>query len=872
MTTYGLTPQGFVICRQDDIKTALQAAFVDAFGATTSTSDETVFGQLIGIFSEREALIWEALEDTVAQSTIQGAEGVYVDNLLALVGLARQGASPTRTNPTPATQADGRVLYGLVLFGTPGTVVPAGATLQTTTQPTATFALDAPVTIAPPANALQRIFFSNTPDAGTFALKLVAPSGDALTTGAIPYAATAQSTQILFSSAPSSGSYVLSVGQAATAALAFSAAAAQVQAAIQALSGYATAGVQGNVAQGFVVTWPQGPIPPVQVNGTALTFSSVPVSGAFTLSLNGNQTAPLDTTTQAPQMQAAIQALPGFARVGVTGSFASGFQFHWGFTAPPTVAVSANTTGVTATVGPLCTLNVAPTILNPVQAYINGLVDSGASSGPPSLPFTDATVTSPTAGQLALAFGANTPSPGQPASGAQAQATLVVAANSLAQSGSATNLAVVVAVMGAPAQGLGSATCNATGPTIVPAGALSVIGSSQTGWTGVTNQLDCLSGRALETDTEAMARRNSSLSAKGTGPLAATVQAVEAVPDVSAVLSFQNTSGAALQRLVFQTTPTSGSFALGYGGQVTQALPYNATAAQVQSALAALKGLSALQVSGSAAYGYTVDFNGSFGGQAAQALFIASDTTGAQLGVTFGRPPKSIELVVEGGEDTAIAQAILSAAPGGIATYGAPASVTTAAPQAGSTALPCASVAGLSIGLAALGQGIAPGSVIVGLSGNVATLSLPALSTLSGVQVTFNHTVFLNDAAGNPQQVSFSRPQQVAIYVSIALVTDLYLTPGDASSGRNPNAKFDPATVSNIQSDIIAIGNGTPIGGLIVARGTNGLVGAFNGVAGIVDYTLAFGAEAQPTNTQSLQLQAEQAPLFSSFTTNVSYT
>jgi len=868
MSSFGLTPQGFQTMRQADILAALQAAFQAQVGNTINLAPESLYGQICGIMSEREALIWEKLEDAVLGMTPAGAEGVGVDNLLAYRGHQRLGAKATVTNPTPSTASDGKTLYGLVLTGTPGTLIKQGSLVQTQTQPALSFALDADVTIGQAANALQRLFFSGTPTQGSYTLLLQVPSGATVACTPIAHHAQPQASLVAFAGAPSRGSYVLSVGATGTVPLPYNASAQAVQDALQALPGYATAGVTGTPATGYTITWPTGPVPFLTTNSTRIAFAAPPTAGAYTLALGGSSAQPLPYTATAAEVQAALRALPGYSQLGVTGSSAAGFTLHWGPVTPAAVTFAANSTGQALTAAATSSLDAPLAVTNSAQAALNAVVDPATGLRP----FTDLAVTAPTPGQLALAFGAHAPAQDQPASGGRPQAAITVGQNSLQADTTLINLAVSNAVQGHPPQAVASATCTATGPNAVQANTLTVIGSAQTGWATVTNPLDAITGRDVESDTQAIQRSNGLLAAQGNGTLAAVVQKVQQVAGVTAALGFANTTGAALQRLVFATVPQSGQFRLALGSSSTGPLAYNASAGTVQAALAGLSGLAPVQVTGSYSYGYTVDFNGAHGGQAQPLLSIVQDTTGAQLAAFYGRPPKSIELVVEGGDDTALAETILATAAGGIATYGAPVLQTTGSASAGSTQLPLASVANVAVGQAIVGQGLRPGSVVLGLTGNVVTLSQPALSSSSQAAMTINNTVFLRDSAGNPTQVGFSRPQAVLMYVQVALVTDLYVTPGDPTSGSNGAAQFNPASAAQVQADLIAIGNAVPIGGLIVARGTQGLVGAFNEVPGVVDYTLTFDVVPGSNNATNIRMQAEQVPLFSSFTTVVSYT
>jgi len=59
---FGLTSSGFIIKRLVDIKSELESLYRSVFGAGIKTTDDTVFGKLIGIQSEREAVLWELMQ------------------------------------------------------------------------------------------------------------------------------------------------------------------------------------------------------------------------------------------------------------------------------------------------------------------------------------------------------------------------------------------------------------------------------------------------------------------------------------------------------------------------------------------------------------------------------------------------------------------------------------------------------------------------------------------------------------------------------------------------------------------------------------------------------------------------------------------
>lgn len=871
-SVWGLAPTGFNAKQQQDVIADLRAKFQTAFGSNVNLADETVFGQIIAIFAEREALLWQLAEAVYTSQYPAGAEGASVDNILALNNLQRLGARPTETDPDPITQPNGITLYGLVLYGNPGVVVPANSLVSNGATPPLLFSLDTPVTLAAAANAVQLVFFSNTPTQGAYALSLRAPSGVSVTTPNLPYNAAANQTLLSWPTAPTTGNWQLAVGGQLTLTLTASITPDALQAILQAMPGLAGTTVSGSVAAGFAITWPSASYNPyVSTQGTALNFSPTALTGSFTLALNGTPLAPLSATATPAQVQAAITAVPGYAGVrvaGMVGTSGGTYTLLWGTVTPPTVTTVSNTTGSTLTFAPMYLLDQPLTVRNSVQANINALVDPNTLMQP----FTDVLVQQ-LAGGLRFTWGAAAAAQGAPSSAAQPQPLLKVVNSTLQAGNTTTNTSVVNSVAGAPAQGIGSATCTVSGPNSAAAGTLNTIATPLAGWTGVKNQLDCLVGATLESDQDALARRNRLLSAQANGPLQAIVERVAQVADVSAALGFQNTGGAAQQLLLFDAPPTTGTYALISGGTSTAAIAAAATAAQVRSALAALPGYANVLVSGDTTTGLVVDFNGAAGGQAQPLLLVGANTTNVNLTVAYGRSPKAYEIVAQGGQDAGIAAAIFAAGPAGIATYGAPVLRTTASTvTAGQSQITVLSTAGVVAGLAVTGPGLQNGTMVTSVVGGTIMLNLPALGTYSNVPVQFLHQVQVYDQFNNPQLIAFSRPQAVAVYIAVQLTTDLYLVPGDATSGTNPQAQFAPASVLQIQQSLVDLANAVPIGGLLVAQGSHGLIGAFNAIAGIVTYQLTFGTAPNPTTATNIRFQAAQVPSAQVFNCSVSFT
>lgn len=109
---FGLTLQGFNPARLEDVRQALIDAFKAAFGQNIRVDDRSFNGQLIGIFAEVFADLWEAGEDTYTAGFIGSSVGPSLDDLVALAGVPRLGATFS--------------VVVMTLTGTPATPVPSG--------------------------------------------------------------------------------------------------------------------------------------------------------------------------------------------------------------------------------------------------------------------------------------------------------------------------------------------------------------------------------------------------------------------------------------------------------------------------------------------------------------------------------------------------------------------------------------------------------------------------------------------------------------------------------------------------------------------------------------------------------------------------
>lgn len=89
---------GLVIDRLADIRTDIENDLKATFGDGIDLADDSPFGVLIGIVSERYSLIYELLEAVYEASFPDTAFGVYLDYLCAFNAVVRQAASASVVN------------------------------------------------------------------------------------------------------------------------------------------------------------------------------------------------------------------------------------------------------------------------------------------------------------------------------------------------------------------------------------------------------------------------------------------------------------------------------------------------------------------------------------------------------------------------------------------------------------------------------------------------------------------------------------------------------------------------------------------------------------------------------------------------------
>lgn len=137
----GLSAAGLEIKTIDDVLADSKSLAADIFadlvpaGDTVDTGPNSSLGRMIGVMAPAEAALWEAIQQVYDSFNPNTAIGVSLDNIVALSGINRRVARPTRAQ--------------VLLEGTVNTFVssPRGKAASSTTQ--RTFSILTPVTLSP---------------------------------------------------------------------------------------------------------------------------------------------------------------------------------------------------------------------------------------------------------------------------------------------------------------------------------------------------------------------------------------------------------------------------------------------------------------------------------------------------------------------------------------------------------------------------------------------------------------------------------------------------------------------------------------------------------------------------------------------------
>jgi uncharacterized phage protein gp47/JayE len=116
--TYGLGAGGFVRMRLPEIRRAIFDELRARTGQTFDETPDSLTGQFVAIFSEREASLWELAEAVYLSAYPATATGIALDYAVSYAGVTRIQPSPSSTR--------------LVLVGTQGATVEIGSVVEST--------------------------------------------------------------------------------------------------------------------------------------------------------------------------------------------------------------------------------------------------------------------------------------------------------------------------------------------------------------------------------------------------------------------------------------------------------------------------------------------------------------------------------------------------------------------------------------------------------------------------------------------------------------------------------------------------------------------------------------------------------------------
>lgn len=173
----GLTSTGFQRLTLSEIKTEVENSLKSKLGKGINLIPPSVLATLVGIQAERESLLWQLAEDVYNSQYPDTAFGTSLDNVASLLGITRLDATKTLI-PTQ------------LLFGTVGTVIPAGTIVSLQGNSNAKFLTDTSVTLIAGVDEVQTLTFSAVPNSGSFKLKYLDQE-----TSTLSFAATAANVQ-----------------------------------------------------------------------------------------------------------------------------------------------------------------------------------------------------------------------------------------------------------------------------------------------------------------------------------------------------------------------------------------------------------------------------------------------------------------------------------------------------------------------------------------------------------------------------------------------------------------------------------------------------------------------------------------------------
>lgn len=120
MADYGLTPYGWAYPALNDIREEIRAVFKAVYGENFNTGTNSIADKFISIIAEREYQLWQLGYQIYTAQTLQGAEGIYLDDLFGKLGIYRLGQQ--KAEGDNVLTVDNTVPYAVVYQATDYTV------------------------------------------------------------------------------------------------------------------------------------------------------------------------------------------------------------------------------------------------------------------------------------------------------------------------------------------------------------------------------------------------------------------------------------------------------------------------------------------------------------------------------------------------------------------------------------------------------------------------------------------------------------------------------------------------------------------------------------------------------------------------------
>lgn len=171
MTTYGVTSTGFVRKPVDVILEEIETRLKTLLGDNLNLLPTSIFGQIIGVFADRESEIWQLHQELYASQYPNSATGQALDNLCALTGVQRLQASKSTVTLRCGLDAGVTLPVGRIVSQGAGSTVRFVTTAAVTSVGAGTYDVAAECEVTGPIAALANTLTTiETPVTGWLAV------------------------------------------------------------------------------------------------------------------------------------------------------------------------------------------------------------------------------------------------------------------------------------------------------------------------------------------------------------------------------------------------------------------------------------------------------------------------------------------------------------------------------------------------------------------------------------------------------------------------------------------------------------------------------------------------------------------------------